>query len=355
MIVFQEHRMALTVTQVIISILVIVLSVIVAKIVVFIMGKFKHFTSKTRFSLGDRIIEFLMRPIRIFIILAGIFIAVYLIDPDLQIYGIPFNTIFKVLGILIGAYFAARVFAGMLRWYGDQVAHRTKSKLNDHLLPFLRNFIYVIVFIIAGVITLRILGVQITPLLAGLGIASLAIALALQDTLSNVFSAIWVGLERPIKPGDYIEIDGGKSGYVQDMSWRTTKIRTLPNNLVIIPNSKIAQSIITNYQAPNAEMAVLVNVSVSYDSDLEKVEKVTIEVGKHIQKTVKGAVRTFEPFIRYNEFGDSGIGFTVILRAETYVDQYLIKHEFIKQLHKRFNKEKIEIPFPQRVVHLKKR
>jgi len=354
---FKNHVMAVSFDRIATSVLVIVLFFVLAKVFVLVLRKVKHLASKTRFTLDDRIVEFLMRPIRIFIVLAGIFIAVYLIDTDLEIYGIPFNTIFKVLGIMIAAYFTARVFAGVLRWYSDEIAVKTKSKLDDHLVPFVRKFIYVIVFIIAGLVILNVLGIKLTPLLAGLGIASLAVALALQDTLSNVFSGIWVGLERPIKPGDFIEIEGGKdvfSGYVEDMSWRSTKIKTLQNNLIIVPNSTIAKSILINYQAPNSEIAVIIPVAVSYNSDLDKVEKVTIDVAKHIQKTVAGAVKDFEPFIRYKEFADSGIGFSVILRANSFVDQYLVKHEFIKQLHRRFKKEKIEIPFPQRVVHLKK-
>ncbi len=347
--------MAVTVSQIVLSVFVIVLFVILGKLFALILNKAKHFASKTKFSLDDRILQFLERPIRILLVLAGIFIAVYIIDKDFEIYGIPFGKVFKVLAVLVGAYFAARVFAGILKWYQDEIAKKTKTPFDDHLIPFIRKFVYVIFFVIAGVFVLHMFGIQLTPLLAGLGIASLAIALALQDTLSNVFSAIWVGLERPIKPGDYIEIDGGKSGYVEDVSWRTTKIRTLPNNLIIVPNSTIAKTIITNYQAPNAEISVVIPVSVSYNSDLDKVEKVVIDVGKHIQKTVKGAVKSHEPFIRYNEFQDSGVAFSVILRAETFVDQYIVKHEFIKQLHKRFKEEKIEIPFPQRVVHLKKR
>ncbi len=346
--------MAVTLTRILTSVFVIVLFFIFAKLVILILNKIKHFTSKTSFTLDDRIIEFLRRPIKLFIVFAGIFLGVYLIDKDLEIYGIPFNLIFKIAGILIAAYFTARIFAAILKWYSDEVAHKTKSKLDDHIIPFIRKFIYVIVFVIAGVVILNILGIKLTPLLAGLGIASLAVALALQDTLSNIFSAVWVGIERPIKVGDFVEIDGGKSGYVEDMSWRTTKLRTLSNNFIIVPNSKIAQSIITNYQAPNSETSLYIPVSVSYDSNLEKVEKIVIEVAKHVQKTVQGASKSFNPVIRYNEFQDSGIGFSVTLRASSYPEQFFVKHEFIKQLYARFKKERIEIPYPQRVVYLKK-
>ena len=125
----------------------------------------------------------------------------------------------------------------------------------------------------------------------------------------------------------------------------------LPNNVVLIPNNKLAQSIITNYYQPQPELAVLVQVGVHYDSDLEHVEKVTIEVAKEVMREVPGGVPEFEPFIRYHTFGDFSINFTVILRAKEFVDNYLIKHEFIKRLHKRYQKEGIVIPYPIRALN----
>jgi len=125
----------------------------------------------------------------------------------------------------------------------------------------------------------------------------------------------------------------------------------LPNNVALIPNEKLTKAIVTNYYLPDKEMAVLVNLGVHYDSDLKKVEKITCEVAREIMKTVPGGVPGFEPFIRYNTFGDSSIGFTVILRAKEFADQYLIKHEFIKRLHERYKKENIIIPYPIRTIH----
>jgi len=175
----------------------------------------------------------------------------------------------------------------------------------------------------------------------------------LQDTLSNFFAGVYLVADMPIRIGDYIELDNGMKGYVEDIGWRSIRIKTLPNNYIIIPNSKLAQSIITNYYAPEQEMSVVVPCGVSYDSDLEKVEKVTIEVAKEVQQNVPGAVKNFEPFIRYNEFGDSNINFSIILRVERFVDRYLVVHEFIKKLMARYNKEGIEISFPVRNIYFK--
>jgi small-conductance mechanosensitive channel len=120
-----------------------------------------------------------------------------------------------------------------------------------------------------------------------------------------------------------------------------------------IPNTRIASSLLTNYYLPDKEIAVQAQVTVSFDSDLSKVERITVEVARNVMKTVAGGIPGFEPFIRYHTFGDSGINFSVIMRAREFVDQHLIKHELIKRLHERYRAEGIEIPFPQRTVHLK--
>jgi small-conductance mechanosensitive channel len=200
-------------------------------------------------------------------------------------------------------------------------------------------------------VILNTLGISITPILATLGVGGLAVALALQETLSNLFSGFHILMARQIRIGDYVKLETGEEGYVIDINWRTTKIKMLPNNVVLIPNAKLAQAIIVNYYLPEKEMAVLVNLGVHYKSDLKKVEKITCEVAREVMKEVSGGVPEFEPFIRYNTFADFRINFTVILRAREYVDQYLIKHEFIKRLHERYNKENINIPYPIRAIN----
>ena len=186
-----------------------------------------------------------------------------------------------------------------------------------------------------------------------MGIGGIAVALGLQSTLSNLFSGMYVLSAGQIKPGDYIRLNSGEEGYVVDVGWGNTTIRMLSNNLIIIPNSKVVSSIVTNFNLPKKDMAVLVDVGVSYDSDLEKVERVTVETARDVMKTVDGGVPDFEPFIRYHTFDSSSINFTVILRGNRYVDQYLIKHDFIKRLHKKYKEEGIEIPYPITTVYLK--
>ena len=196
------------------------------------------------------------------------------------------------------------------------------------------------------------LKITISPLLASLGIMGLVVSLALQDTLANFFAGISLSIDRPVRIGDYIKLESGE-GYVTQIGWRSTRIRTLSNKNLIVPNSKVTGSAITNFYLPELEWSASVNVGVSYGSDLEKVERITVEVAQEVLREVEGGVKEFQPSIRYNAFGDSGIKFSVDLRVRTYVDQYLIIHEFIKRLYRRYQSEGIEIPFPSRTIYLK--
>ncbi len=226
----------------------------------------------------------------------------------------------------------------------------------DVILPMTsltQNVVRIIILGLGFLIFLDTIGVKITSLLAALGIGSLGVALGLQQTLANLFSGIHIVINKNIRIGDYIRLDSGEEGYVVDTNWRSTRLRNLSNVIIIVPNAKLAEAIVTNYDLPDPSIAVLIEVGVDYTSNLAEVERVTTDVARDIQRTVPGATPDFEPFIRYHTFSDSSINFTVILRAKTFADQYLIKHEFVKRLHARYNEARITIPFPTRTLHIK--
>ncbi|MBI4018517.1 MAG: mechanosensitive ion channel family protein [Candidatus Aenigmarchaeota archaeon] len=330
--------------------IIIIASVVFSQAFMIFLGRVVlHVTAKTKTTLDDAILRAIRRPLYIAIILGGIFLAIdslNYVDPYLD----TIKAGFTVVWVLLAAYTVSRIIKEFFDWYAKEIVAKTKTKLDETFMPIIRKMLNFFIYAIALIIILKSFGVEITPLIAGLGIGGLAVALALQDTLSNLFSGTFMVSDKIIKVGDYIEIEGGPKGYVEEIGWRTTKIKTLPNNLVIVPNAKLANSIITDYSAPQDEMAVVIQVGVAYDSDLDKTEKVTIETARQIQKTVTGAIKNFEPFIRYHTFGDSNINFSVILRVEKFVDQYLVTHEFVKALKKRYDKEGIEISFPVRKI-----
>jgi len=206
--------------------------------------------------------------------------------------------------------------------------------------------VHVVVFGLGGLMLLDSMGISITPIIASLGIGSLAVALALQPTLENVFAGFQILVDKPLQLGQFVRLESGEEGIVYQIGWRTTWVRQLSNNMVIIPNKQLVNARLLNFDYPSRDQAVLVQMGVHYASDLDRVEKVVIEVAREIQGRVEGAVREHLPFIRYNKFDASSINFTVILRGNQFVDGYLITHEFIKAVAARFTKENIVIPFP---------
>ncbi len=312
----------------------------------FVYEKFKKIAKRTKWKGDEIIVQSLRGKFSLWFPLAGLYVGIYYLFPNLAISNILCKAVLAVF-ILSATLVCGEIAGGFISLYSERVKSIFPST------SLLANLAKGLILFFGVLFILQVFGISITPLLTAFGIGGLAVALALQDTLANLFSGLHIVLSHQIKPGDYVKLSTGEKGYVTDINWRNTTIRQLPNNMVVIPNSKLASAIITNYHLPEKELAVKIEVGVSYDSDLEKVERVTIDVAKDVLKNIPGGVPNFEPFIRYHTFGESSINFTVILRAKEFVDQYLIKHEFIKKLHKRYKKEKIVIPFPIRTVYLR--
>lgn len=331
--------------------LVIVLFLSIAKVASFLMKRTVYkFTKRTKTILDDLLIKALNLPLLAGITLLGIYYAVMDL-PFLTAYHQYISTGFTIGFIIIGTIAVIRVINAFIEWYMTEISARVKTQADKHFMPLIRKVAYGFVGIIALLWILNQLGVEITTLVATMGIGGIAVALALQDTLKEFFAGTYVILDKPVRIGDYIELETGERGYVVDITWRSTKIKMLGDNMVIIPNSKLASSKIINYDMPKKEMSVVIPVGVSYDSDLDKVERITVRVAKEVLKKTQGAKEDFEPFIRYNEFGESNINFSVILRVKSFVDKYLLTHEFIKALKKAYDKEGIEISWPVRKVY----
>lgn len=338
----------------VVSIGIVIGSVILAVFARRILGVLGKITKKTRTKLDEIILDYVRFPIQILILSFGLFFAIQYTGADISIGQVTLNQIFAAVWVFAVAFLAAKIIKALFAWYTEELREKLTHKIDEALFIFVRRIINISVYIIAAAVIFRQFGVEITPLLAGLGIAGIAIGLALKDTLANFFSALYITVDRPMRIGDFVEIDENTSGYVKDIGWRTTRLKTWDGNYLVIPNAKIAESVLRNYNAPANEMTVTVNCGVAYNSDLEKVEKIAIDVAKKIQKSNDGAVDDFEPFVRFKEFGDSSINFTAYLKVKDRPSRFRVTHVFIKALKKAFDKEKISIPFPQRDVHMKK-
>ncbi len=302
-----------------------------------------------------RILSASQGPAALFLAILGIFLAYLLVahhaDPAFDFANGHSRwtvRVWLITVIIQASYLGSRIVRTLLQWYLDNVAQRTESDLDNRLVPHLSRITPIILYGLAALMALDVIGLAITPLIAGLGIGGIAVALALQPTLSNLFSGMFMVSEGELNEGDFIELDGGPSGFVTDVSWRSTKIRDRFNNLIMIPNSKIMESIMTNYYSQSMAVTIIVPCGISYESDLEQVEKVALEIANGVRDDLEQAVDDFDPVVRFSAFGESNIDFNVIMQANDRIGSFLVKHELIKRLHSKFKQEGIEINYPVR-------
>jgi small-conductance mechanosensitive channel len=304
----------------------------------------KH-ASRTRWSGDDFIVDALRTLVPWGAVAAGVSAAGAVLPLTAPV-GRNVNKVLTVVLIFVATLTAARVITGLVRSLAQ-----SRSGVAGSATIFV-NITRVVVLAMGFLVMLQTLGISIAPLLTALGVGGLAVALALQDTLANLFAGVHILASKTVQPGDYIRLSSGEEGYVVDINWRNTTVRQLSNNLVIIPNAQLAGTNMTNFNRPEQQMTLIVQVGVGYDSDLEHVERVTTEVVTETMTEITGAVPDHEPAVRFHTFGDSRISFSVILGVGEFSDQYRIKHEFIKRLHKRYRDEGIRIPAPTRTVAL---
>lgn len=299
---------------------------------------------RTAFKTDDVFVEAIESQIIIWFILAGLF---WIAKNSVVVQPYSEHLIKLVLVALIISitYAMSKFLVGMVEvWAAKQ------QKSMPSTLIFI-NLIKVIVITIGILVALDYIGVSITPMLTALGVGGLAISLALKDTLSDVFAGLHILLSKKVEPGDFIELESGETGNVTNITWRNTTILERTNNVFNVPNSRLSNAIIKNFDAMDKTFSARLPIGISYESDLDQVEKVTIEVAKQVISENKGHDPDFEPFIRYFEFADSSINFKVFFKVLDFGAQYPIIHNFIKKLLVRYNEEGINIPFPIRTVY----
>jgi len=212
------------------------------------------------------------------------------------------------------------------------------------------NFVRIAIYVIGILIILDALSISITPMITALGVGGIAVSLALKDTLTDVFAGLHILLSKKVQVGDFIQLDSGEMGYIQNISWRNTIMMERTNNIIHIPNTRLSSAIIKNFDSGDPSFSVKIPVGVGYSSDLDEVEKVTKKVINEIQSSMEETNNNYEPTMRFQNFGESSINLMVYFRGNRYGDQNPIIHQFIKTLHKRYSEAGIEIPFPMRTV-----
>ena len=324
------------------------LSIVAAFLVYFIVNRIvRRLTGKTKTSLDDLLVSAVGRPVFLFVAVFGPYIGLTATTYLSEHQGLIDRGLLSALILVVG-YLVKRVLDALITWYAQEIAAKTATTWDDRVLPLVQRVSSVVIYGLVIMLVLQSQGLNINPLIAGLGIGGLAVALAVQPTLSNFVAGTYTVTESGIGVGDFIEMESGTSGWVEHVGWRTTKIRTFWNNRVIIPNGKLSESVVTNYQGPDPSVYATVAGGVSYDSDLQHVNDVALEVTNDVLSRTDRADMSYTPAVRFNNFGDSNIDFMIIFKVKGFVDQYAIKDQIIRGVHRRFGEEGIEINYPVR-------
>jgi small-conductance mechanosensitive channel len=303
--------------------------------------------SKTAIKSDDLIIKTIGKWVIPWFLALGLFMGLRRLELDSNFYYWLENGLL-IFYIFSGTLILARVVSGLIK---------IKAAGSDAIIPsssIISNIVIVIIYCIGLLIILQSQGISITPVLTALGVGGLAVALALQNTLSNLFAGLQIISSGNFNRGDFIKLSTGEDGFIEDITWRSTTIRAASDHIIIVPNSKLADMTVSNYYLPQHEITFAVEVGVSYDSDLSRVEKVTTEVIKETLQESAAGVKDFEPEIRFFAFGESMIKLKAFLRVNNYSAQFEVRSEFIKKIHARYHTEGIHIPYPTHSVLIKK-
>ena len=307
----------------------------------FLRPALARLAKRTPFHWDDTLVDALRGLLWIWLVLAALLVAA----PDLNL--LP-DVEAKVRFFSVLAYIVTlTIFAA--RFCGNLVPVLSARGLVTST-SILRNVVRLVVFVLGGVIVLDRLGIAIAPILTVLGVGSLGVGLALKDTLSNLFAGMQIVASGHVRVGDWIRLESGDEGTVADIQWRVTTVRTASNTLVFVPNARMAESLVTNYSRPTPEIAVRVPFAVGYGADLERIERIAIEVGRETLKQSAAGMADFEPIIRFGALGESSVALTLVLRARDPSQEALLRHEAVKRLHRRLGAEAIDAPYPVRSV-----
>ena len=310
-----------------------------------------RFTNFTPTNLDVSLVRAFRRPLTLGILIGGLYLSVVLPFEYTLAVRHSIDRAAGVIGLVLGVLAASGVVSALFTWYYDEIAPHTPSTLDDRIMPMLRRIATGLVYALGGLLVLDLLNVNISPILASLGLGGLAVALALQPTLANLFAGTYVMTEGVVHPGDYIQLEDGVAGYVIDVGWRSTRLRTWTNNLVVVPNSRFAETIITNYQGPIPAVNIYLTCGVSYDSDLVLVERVCQEEMDLLLETDPRAVKEYGAYFAYESFDDSNITFYLFIQARDRLASFEVQSELIRMVHQRFREEGIVINYPMRTIN----
>lgn len=332
------------------ALVIFVLLVIVLKIILSIAGRvLLNLASKTKTELDDILIKKMSGPLTVIALLIALRISMgeLVLSEGLSLNMI--SAIWSGFVIAVGYLVYVSIDTILIRAW-KHTALRAKTKLDENFAHLVQGILKIVLILLAVLYILDLWGVEVVPILGALGIAGLAVALALQPLLSNIFSGIAMVMDKSVRVGDWVILEDGVWGIVNKIGIRSTKLRTFDNEMLIIPNSKFSESRIQNVSLPEPKVRIVIPFGVAYGSDTDKVKKVVEEEIKKIPHLDKSE----EISVRFLEMGDSALKFKAYFYIGNFENRLSTIDEATTKIYKVLNKEGISIPFPQMDVHLKK-
>jgi MscS family membrane protein len=308
---------------------------------------------RTSSRLDDIILNAIARPLVVIILVTSVIIALTAYDavpPSLQ--WIVNEAVIHAVYILIGAWIASVFLYNLINTYGRWLAQKTESDFDDRFIPLLEMGAKYLVWFVAFLLILATFRIDVTPFLAGAGIAGLAVALAAQDIIGNFLSGAIITIDKPFRIGDRIKFED-LSGDVISVGPRSTRIRTADNQVVTIPNSRITSNVVINYAMPDLRMKIRIPVSVAYGSDVKRVKEILLGIAREAAGRTPWVLTDPAPTVYFLEFGESSLNVQLVLWTNNYDNSWDVQDYVNMRIDERFREEGIEIPFRQIDVRMR--
>lgn len=346
--IFEQYLEVIRGNKYLYSVMLLISFYILSKLVVLISQKIiLRLTKKTKTDIDDLIVNKTNKPISLILLLIGFRLALFPLGIQQNLLSFIEHIISSFITIIV-TYIIVVVFDVVIDNWGKRVAEKTRSSVDDGLITIFHRFSRIFISIVGLLFVLPVWGIQIGPLLASLGIAGVAIALALQSTLGNIFGGMSLILDKSIKVGDKIKIDNETMGTVIDVGLRSTKINTWDNELIIIPNGKLADSKLLNFMQPDPSVRIVVEFGIEYGSDINKAKQVVLNVISKIPNVLKEP----KPTIVMIEMADFALKFRALFWVNNYDIKFETKCLATEEIYNALRKNGIGIPFPTRTVYL---
>ena len=331
---------------------------IVIIIVIYFLLEFalKRLTKQTKTELDDIVFGIIRIPILILLVIFALIRSLRALEQEWWMAPWIFDLLDKayfIIMFLVGLYLIYKLFKKVVIYYGKIYAEKTETQVDDIIIPVADKVGAVLIVVVGIAILMNYMGIDITMLAVGSIVISMVIAFALQDTLSNFFSGIYLLTDRPFKVGDLILLGSGEVCRIEDIGMRSTRVyNTFEHTMIILPNNKLANDKIVNYTEPDTQFRITVPVSVAYGTDPDKVIDILSGIADANPNILKEPEK-YKPSVRFTQFGDSSLNFELVAWIDHVENRFEVTTDIHKEIDRRFKDEKVEIPFPQRVVWMR--